>query len=70
MNFLSKSFNLFKHSSKRAYRSTSSFNHKNIAIIPREELLPKPPKDHQYTFGGLSTDYLLDIDYDRQNGGW
>ena len=33
-------------------------------------LKPKPAADHQYTFGGLSTDYMLEIDYDVHNGGW
>jgi branched-chain amino acid aminotransferase len=23
-----------------------------------------------YTFGGITTDYMLDIDYDKENGGW
>lgn len=30
----------------------------------------KPPKDFAYTFGGVSTDYMLEIDYDIENGGW
>lgn len=33
-------------------------------------LKPKPGADHQYTFGGIATDYMLDIDYDVNNGGW
>lgn len=31
---------------------------------------PKPSKDHQYTFGGISTDHMLEIDFDLKNGGW
>jgi len=23
-----------------------------------------------YQFGGITTDYMLDIDYDKENGGW
>lgn len=36
----------------------------------RKLLKAKPSKDHKYIFGGLTTDYILDIDYDQQNGGW
>jgi|TARA_B110000285_G_C14919108_1_gene511700 hypothetical protein len=35
-----------------------------------EELKEKPPADHVYAFGALSTDYMLEIDYDFYNGGW
>lgn len=38
--------------------------------MKRNELKPKPPADHQYVFGGVSTDYMLEIDYDIENGGW
>ena len=31
---------------------------------------PKPASDFSYTFGGMSTDYILEIDYDIENGGW
>jgi branched-chain amino acid aminotransferase len=33
-------------------------------------LLKKPGDDHQYLFGGLLTDHMLEIDYDYDNGGW
>jgi branched-chain amino acid aminotransferase len=36
----------------------------------RKELLPKPGPDHQYVFGGISTDHMLHCDYDIDNGGW
>ena len=42
----------------------------DLTIEKREELKEKPPADHQYSFGGLSTDYMLEIDYDFANGGW
>ena len=31
---------------------------------------PKPGPDHQYAFGGITTDHMLEIDFDRTNGGW
>ena len=33
-------------------------------------LRPKPGPDHQYLFGGITTDHMLEIDYDQKNGGW
>ena len=35
-----------------------------------KDIKPKPDKDHVYAFGGLTTDYMLEIDYDYSNGGW
>ena len=32
--------------------------------------MPKPPADHQYVFGGITTDHILHCDYDKSNGGW
>jgi len=43
---------------------------RDLIINKRNDLKTKPATDHQYTFGGLSTDYMLDIDYDVHNGGW
>jgi len=37
---------------------------------PSENLKPKPAKDHVYAFGAIATDHMLEIDYDRENGGW
>ena len=31
---------------------------------------PKPGPDHTYLFGALTTDHMLEIDYDVHNGGW
>jgi branched-chain amino acid aminotransferase len=42
----------------------------DLIIKKRAVLKPKPLADHQYMFGGLSTDYMLEINYDRENGGW
>jgi branched-chain amino acid aminotransferase len=42
----------------------------DLVFKPRETLKEKPGPDHQYTFGGITTDYMLEIDYDRENGGW
>ncbi len=41
-----------------------------MIINKKKDLKTKPAVDHQYTFGGLSTDYMIDIDYDVHNGGW
>ena len=30
----------------------------------------KPAADFQYQFGGITTDHMLEIDYDAKNGGW
>ena len=35
-----------------------------------QNLRPKPGPDHQYLFGGITTDHMLEIDYDLKNGGW
>lgn len=53
-----------------ASRSITSFFRKDLQVIKRDQLKTKPPADHQYVFGGLTTDYILEIDYDMQNGGW
>ena len=42
----------------------------DLVINERKVLKEKPGADHQYTFGGLTTDYMLEIDYDLDNGGW
>lgn len=41
-----------------------------VERIAPENLKPKPAADHVYAFGALSTDYMLEIDYDFHNGGW
>jgi len=41
-----------------------------LVIQKAQQLKEKPPKDFAYTFGGIITDYMLDIDYDGDNGGW
>lgn len=38
----------------------------NLVKNPR----PKPGPDHQYLFGALTTDHMLEVDYDLNNGGW
>lgn len=47
-----------------------TFMASDLIIKKREQLRPKPPADHQYAFGGITTDYMLEINYDRDNGGW
>jgi len=41
-----------------------------LIINKRDKLLDKPGEDHQYTFGGVTTDHMLHCDYDMDNGGW
>ena len=47
-----------------------TFLAEDLQIRKREQLKEKPGPDHQYTFGGISTDHMLEIDYDVRNGGW
>ena len=47
-----------------------TFMASDLIFKKRAELKPKPSADHQYTFGGLTTDYMLEINYDIDNGGW
>lgn len=47
-----------------------TFMAKDLNFIPRKTLKPKPSADHVYAFGGITTDYMLEIDYDCDNGGW
>jgi hypothetical protein len=42
----------------------------DLQFRERAVLKDKPSADHVYTFGGITTDYMLEIDYDRENGGW
>jgi hypothetical protein len=41
-----------------------------MTIERREECKEKPGPEHVYAFGGLSTDYMLEVDYSFRNGGW
>jgi hypothetical protein len=43
---------------------------KDLVFVERKQLKEKPAKDFAYTFGGTSTDYMLECDYDVENGGW
>lgn len=47
-----------------------TFMAEDLVIKPSTNLKQKPGPDHVYTFGGITTDYMLEIDYDRENGGW
>lgn len=42
----------------------------DLVFKESKTLKPKPGPEHQYTFGGITTDYMLEIDYDYHNGGW
>lgn len=52
------------------FSSMASFKAANLRIEEADVLKPKPGPEHQYTFGGITTDYMLEIDYDLNNGGW
>lgn len=47
-----------------------TFMASELTFKPSAALKPKPASDHVYAFGGITTDYMLEIDYDRDNGGW
>ena len=58
---------------RRCYTSATyekTFMADDLVIHHSDKLKPKPPADHTYTFGGITTDYMLEIDYDYDNGGW
>ena len=48
----------------------NTFKADDLTFTPSQNLKTKPGPDHVYTFGGVTTDYMLDIDYDKNNGGW
>ena len=47
-----------------------TFQASDLQIHLREELKEKPGPDHVYAFGAVQTDYMLEVDFDMQNGGW
>jgi hypothetical protein len=72
---LAKSFSSmrFTPSSVRPFGANiyeKTFMASELTFKPRKTLKPKPASDHVYTFGGITTDYMLEIDFDRDNGGW
>ena len=42
----------------------------DLQVNLRPDPKTKPAADHQYLFGALQTDHMLEIDYDLHNGGW
>ena len=48
----------------------NTFSAADLKFEPSKTLKAKPGPDHVYMFGGITTDYMLDIDYDKDNGGW
>lgn len=42
----------------------------DLKIERRQQLKEKPGPEHQYAFGALQTDYMLEVDFDLANGGW
>lgn len=72
---LAKSYrhNLFLKNSVKCFSANiyeKTFMSKDLVIIPSKTLKQKPSADHVYAFGGITTDHMLEIDYDRDNGGW
>jgi hypothetical protein len=55
---------------RRFATTEQSFMAADLGFEERKELKTKPEKDHVYQFGGLMTDYMLEVDYDYSNGGW
>lgn len=58
----------FRSATFSTYEKT--FMADDLIIKERKVLKEKPGPDHAYTFGGITTDYMLEINYDRENGGW
>jgi branched-chain amino acid aminotransferase len=42
----------------------------DLQFEERKDLKPKPGPDHVYAFGAIQTDYMLEVNYDKHNGGW
>jgi hypothetical protein len=42
----------------------------DLEILDHPNKKSKPGPEHQYSFGGITTDYMLECNFDRQNGGW
>jgi len=55
---------------RRFATTEESFMASDLTIERREECKEKPGPDHVYAFGGISTDYMLEVDYSFRNGGW
>jgi len=47
-----------------------TFLARDMKFEERKDLKEKPGPDHTYLFGALQTDYMLEVDYDLENGGW
>ena len=47
-----------------------AFYARDLEITLKKDPTPKPGADHTYTFGGVTTDHMLEVDYDMRNGGW
>ena len=73
---LAKSLGNVKNMLKQSWRAAAfstyekTFMADDLIFKERKVLKQKPGPDHQYTFGGITTDYMLEINYDRENGGW
>ena len=42
----------------------TTFHASDLEINLSKNLMPKPGPDHQYLFGAIITDHMLEIDYD------
>jgi hypothetical protein len=63
----------FNNILRRSYNTLTyekTFMADDLVIKRTTDLKPKPAADHVYAFGALATDYMLEIDYDYDNGGW
>ena len=63
----------FSSALRRCYTTSTyekTFMADDLVIKPATDLKAKPAADHTYAFGALQTDYMLEIDYDYDNGGW
>ena len=68
--FMSRSLPMTQTPMRSLATTAGSFMASDLTIERREECKEKPGPDHVYAFGGISTDYMLEVDYSFRNGGW
>lgn len=68
--FMTRSMPLMAAPVRNFTTTSGSFMASDMTIERREECKEKPGPEHVYAFGGLSTDYMLEVDYSFRNGGW
>ena len=52
----------------RSFSVADSFKASDLIVQRREELKEKPGPDHNYVFGKIMTDHILEIDWHKETG--